>query len=72
MSIIYIAIGVLAFVISAIIYRKVPFERIYINKATEDEWALQKLHDEELQRTIEAKKAEIRARKAKEKEDKNV
>ena len=72
MSIIYIVIGVVVFVASAIIYRKVPFEKIYVNEAAEELERLEKeKHDAELQEKIEAKKAEIRARKAKEKEDNN-
>lgn len=72
MSYIYIAIGVIAFVASAIIYRKMPYEKIYINeKAEEIERLEREKHDQELKEKIEAKKAEIRARKAKEKEENN-
>lgn len=70
MSIIFIVLGVAAFVASAIIYRKLPYEKIYVNEAAE---ALEQKQKEEkeadLMQKIEAKKAEIRARKAKEKEE---
>lgn len=72
MSIIFIAVGVILFVFLEIYYWKVPFEEIYINKKRLlQEQEQEEKHQAELQAKIEAKKAEIRARKAKEKEDGN-
>ena len=69
MSIIFIVLGVAAFVASAIIYRKMPYEKIYVNEIAEaKEKQLKEEKEQELNQKIEAKKAEIRARKAKEKE----
>ena len=70
MSAIYIAIGVIVFVFAAIYYRNMPYEKIYVNEAAEEAERLEKeKHDQELHAKIEAKKAEIRARKAKEREE---
>ena len=69
MSGIYVLIGVALIVFSAIYYRNMPYEKIYVNEAAEEAERLEKeKHDQELQEKIEAKKAEIRARKAKGKE----
>ena len=71
MSIIFIVLGVVAFVFFAIFYRKLPYEKIYVNEAAEEQERLEREAKEaELQAKIDAKKAEIRARKAKEKEEK--
>jgi len=67
MSIIYIVVGALIFIYALVRYFKVPFEKIYINEAAELlEKEKEEAHEKELQAKIEAKKAEIRARKAKE------
>ena len=72
MSILYIIFGVCLFIFAQIYFRKVPYEKIYVNEAAE---ALEKEKQEKdeaiLNQQIEAKKAEIRARKAKEKENKD-
>ncbi len=68
MSIIYIVIGVAVFVFAAIYFRKLPYEKIYVNEAAERlEQQQKEEHDRLLNEKIEAKKAEIRARKALEK-----
>lgn len=68
MSILYVIGGLSLFIFAAIYYRKVPFEKIYVNEAEEaKEREKQEEHDRILNEKIEAKKAEIRARKAKEK-----
>ena len=67
MSIVYIIIGVAAFVFFEIYYWKTPFEKIYVNEKQEAlEKQIKEKHDAELQAKIDAKKAEIRARKAQE------
>lgn len=67
MSIIYIIIGVAVFVFAAIYFRKVPYEKIYINEKEEEKERKEKEeHDRILQEKIAAKKAQIRERKAKE------
>ena len=72
MSIAYIVLGLLIIIVSAIIYRKVPYEKIYIKESEEvKERALQDEKDRILKEKIEAKKAEIRARKALEKGENN-
>ena len=72
MSIIYIIIGIALIVFAAIYYRKVPFEKIYVNeKEEEKELLLKKQHDEELNDKIMRKKEEIRKRKALENGDSN-
>lgn len=72
MSIIYVVVGLAFFIFGAIYYRKVPYEKIYINEKMEAiEQEEKAKHDQELQEKIEAKKAEIRARKAKEREQNN-
>ena len=72
MSAAYIIMGVALFVFAAIYFRKVPYEKIYIKESEE---AKARLIEEEkariLQEKIDAKKAEIRARKALEKGENN-
>jgi len=64
MSILFIVGGVVAFIFFAIYYRKLPAEKLYVNEAAEAyEAELKRKHDEELEAKIQAKKAEIRARK---------
>lgn len=72
MSSLFVIGGVLLFVFFAIYYKKLPPEKLYINEVEEAK-ALEekKIKEQELQAKIEAKKAEIRARKAKEKEENN-
>ena len=68
MSIAFIVLGVVGIIVAGIYYRKVPFEKIYINEKQEAIILKEKEeHDRILQEKIDAKKAEIRARKAKEK-----
>lgn len=72
MSIAFIALGIVIIVVSAIYFRKVPFEKIYINESEEAKAkAIQDEKDRILNEKIEAKKAEIRARKALEKGENN-
>ena len=68
MSAAFIALGIALFVFAGIYFRKVPYEKIYINEVEEAKaLAIQEEKDKILQEKIAAKKAEIRARKAKEK-----
>ena len=70
MSILYIVLGVALFVIFGLIYRKKSLEEGYRNDKYELAIAKEKEEKERiLNEKIEAKKAEIRARKAKEKQD---
>ena len=67
MSILYIAFGVISFVVFGIIYRHKTLEEGYRNDKYEaKQAAIKEAKDKELNEKIEAKKAEIRARKAKE------
>ena len=71
MSILFIVGGILVFVFFAIYYRKLSYEKLYVNEEAEAiEKAEKERKEAELQAKIEAKKAEIRARKAKEKLEK--
>lgn len=65
MSIIYIIIGVVGFIVAFIYYRNVKDidDAYMVNYFKKQEAEKQTLHDEELNKKIEAKKAEIRARK---------
>ena len=68
MSAAFIALGIALFVFAGIYFRKVPYEKIYINEVEEAKaLAIQEEKDKILQEKIAAKKAEIRVRKAKEK-----
>ena len=72
MSTLFIVGGVLAFIFFAIYYRKLPYEKLYVNEEADLlERQEQERKEAELQDKIAAKKAEIRARKAKEKEENN-
>ena len=69
MSTLFIVGGVLAFIFFAIYFRKLPYEKLYVNEEADLlEKQEQERKEAELQEKIAAKKAEIRARKAKEKE----
>ena len=66
MSAAFIALGVALFVFAGIYFRKVPYEKIYINEVEEaKELAIQEEKERLLQEKIAIKKAEIRARKEK-------
>lgn len=68
MSALFIVGGILAFIFFAIYYRKLPYEKLYVNEEADLlEKQEQERKEAELQEKIAAKKAEIRARKAKEK-----
>ena len=66
MSAAFIALGVALFVFAGIYFRKVPYEKIYINEVEEAKaLAIQEEKERLLQEKIAIKKAEIRARKEK-------
>lgn len=71
MSALFIIGGIIAFIFFGIFYRKMDYNKIYINEVEEvKEKELKLKHDAELEAKIQAKKAEIRARKEKELENK--
>ena len=71
-SLIFVVLGVMAFVFFGIFYRKLPYEKMYVNETAEEQERLEREAEQaKLQAKIDAKKAEIRARKAKEKEEQN-
>ena len=65
MSAAFILFGVIVIIVTQIVYRGMPFEKIYIKEAEEAKISLMEQEEQEqLQRDIAMKKAEIRARNA--------